>query len=114
MPLLTERAGYDPSDIIFDPNILAIATGMEEHADYAKAFIDATRIIKRRCPGVKVSGGVSNLSFAFRGNDVVREAMHSAFLYHARQAGLDMAIVNAGQLPSTTTSRRTSSSTSRT
>ncbi|MGH2642300.1 MAG: homocysteine S-methyltransferase family protein, partial [Actinomycetota bacterium] len=86
--LLTERAGYDPSDIIFDPNILAIATGMEEHADYAKAFIDATRIIKRRCPGVKISGGVSNLSFAFRGNDVVREAMHSAFLYHARQAGL--------------------------
>ena len=97
--LLTEQAGYDPSDIIFDPNILAIATGMEEHADYARAFIDATRIIKRRLPGVKVSGGVSNLSFAFRGNDVVREAMHSAFLYHARQAGLDMAIVNAGQLP---------------
>jgi len=97
--LLTERAGYDPSDIIFDPNILAIATGMEEHANYAKAFIEATRLIKLRCPGVKVSGGVSNLSFAFRGNDVVREAMHSAFLYHARQAGLDMAIVNAGQLP---------------
>ena len=97
--VLTEQAGYDPSDIIFDPNILAIATGMEEHADYAHAFIDATRIIKRRLPGVKVSGGVSNLSFAFRGNDVVREAMHSAFLYHARQAGLDMAIVNAGQLP---------------
>ena len=72
---------------------------MQEHAGYAKAFIDATRIIKRRCPGAKVSGGVSNLSFAFRGNDVVREAMHSAFLYHARQAGLDMAIVNAGQLP---------------
>ena len=85
--VLTEQAGYDPSDIIFDPNILAIATGMEEHADYAHAFIDATRIIKRRLPGVKVSGGVSNLSFAFRGNDVVREAMHSAFLYHARQAG---------------------------
>src|ERR671922_655110 len=97
--LLTEQAGYDPTDIIFDPNILAIATGMEEHADYADAFIEATRIIKRRCPGAKVSGGVSNLSFAFRGNDVVREAMHSAFLYHARQAGLDMAIVNAGQLP---------------
>ena len=97
--LLTQEAGYDPSDIIFDPNILAIATGMEEHADYARSFIDATRIIKRRCPGVKISGGVSNLSFAFRGNDVVREAMHSAFLYHARQAGLDMAIVNAGQLP---------------
>ena len=97
--LLTQQAGYDPSDIIFDPNILAIATGMEEHADFARSFIDATRIIKRRCPGVKISGGVSNLSFAFRGNDVVREAMHSAFLYHARQAGLDMAIVNAGQLP---------------
>ena len=72
---------------------------MQGFAGYAKAFIDATRIIKRRCPGAKVSGGVSNLSFAFRGNDVVREAMHSAFLYHARQAGLDMAIVNAGQLP---------------
>ncbi|HYY07461.1 MAG TPA: methionine synthase, partial [Actinomycetota bacterium] len=97
--LLTERAGYDPSDIIFDPNILAIATGMEEHANYAKAFIEATRLIKLRCPGVKISGGVSNLSFAFRGNEVVRQAMHSAFLYHARQAGLDMAIVNAGQLP---------------
>src|SRR5919204_5233402 len=97
--LLTERAGYDPSDIIFEPNILAIATGMEEHANYAKAFIEATRLIKLRCPGVKVSGGVSNLSFAFRGNEVVRQAMHSAFLYHARQAGLDMAIVNAGQLP---------------
>src|ERR687897_756662 len=97
--LLTERAGYEPTDIIFDPNILAIATGMEEHADYADAFIEATRIIKRRCPGAKVSGGVSNLSFAFRGNEVVRQAMHSAFLYHARQAGLDMAIVNAGQLP---------------
>ena len=96
--LLTQEAGYDPSDIIFDPNILAIATGMEEHADYARSFIDATRIIKRRCPGEDL-GGVSNLSFAFRGNDVVREAMHSAFLYHARQAGLDMAIVNAGQLP---------------
>ena len=97
--LLTQQAGYDPTDIIFDPNILAIATGMEEHADYADAFIEATRIIKRRCPGAKVSGGVSNLSFAFRGNEVVRQAMHSAFLYHARQAGLDMAIVNAGQLP---------------
>ncbi|MBI2237781.1 MAG: B12-binding domain-containing protein, partial [Actinobacteria bacterium] len=96
--LLTETAGYDPADIIFDPNILAIATGIEEHSEYARAFIDATREIKRRCPGVKVSGGVSNLSFSFRGNDVVREAIHSAFLYHAIQAGLDMAIVNAGQL----------------
>jgi 5-methyltetrahydrofolate--homocysteine methyltransferase len=96
--LLTERAEFDPTDIIFDPNILAIATGLEEHADYAVNYIEATRIIKETCPGVKVSGGVSNLSFAFRGNDVVREAMHSAFLYHAIRAGMDMGIVNAGQL----------------
>ena len=96
--LLTQRAGFDPSDIIFDPNILAIATGLEEHNEYAINFIEATRIIKATCPGVKVSGGVSNLSFAFRGNDVVREAIHSAFLYHAIRAGLDMGIVNAGQL----------------
>ena len=96
--LLTERAGFDPSDIIFDPNILAIATGLEEHNAYAINFIEATRIIKATCPGVKVSGGVSNLSFSFRGNDIVREAMHSAFLYHAIKAGLDMGIVNAGQL----------------
>ncbi len=97
--LLTSEAGYDPSDIIFDPNILAIATGMEEHSDFAKAFIEATREIKLRCPGARVSGGVSNLSFSFRGNEPVRQAIHSAFLYHARAAGLDMAIVNAGQLP---------------
>src|SRR5262249_45666903 len=90
--------GIPPEDIIFDPNILAIATGIEEHAQYAKAFIEATGEIKRLCPGVRVSGGVSNLSFAFRGNDRIREAMHSAFLYHAIRAGLDMAIVNAGQL----------------
>ncbi len=96
--LLTEVAGFDPSDIIFDPNILAIATGLEEHNAYAINFIEATRIIKATCPGVKVSGGVSNLSFAFRGNDIVREAIHSAFLYHAIKAGLDMGIVNAGQL----------------
>jgi 5-methyltetrahydrofolate--homocysteine methyltransferase len=96
--LLTERAGIDPTDIIFDPNILAIATGLEEHNAYAVNFIEATRIIKATCPGVKVSGGVSNLSFSFRGNDVVREAIHSAFLYHAIKAGLDMGIVNAGQL----------------
>jgi 5-methyltetrahydrofolate--homocysteine methyltransferase len=96
--LLTEKAGYHPDDIIFDPNILAIATGIEEHAGYAKAFIEATSEIKRRCPGVHISGGVSNLSFSFRGNDRVREAMHSAFLYHAIRAGLDMGIVNAGQL----------------
>ena len=96
--LLTEKAGYHPEDIIFDPNILAIATGIEEHAGYAKAFIKATTEIKKKCPGVRISGGVSNLSFSFRGNDRVREAMHSAFLYHAIQAGLDMGIVNAGQL----------------
>ncbi len=96
--LLTERAGFEPTDIIFDPNILAIATGLDEHNDYAVNFIEATRIIKATCPGVKVSGGVSNLSFSFRGNDVVREAIHSAFLYHAIRAGMDMGIVNAGQL----------------
>jgi 5-methyltetrahydrofolate--homocysteine methyltransferase len=96
--LLTEKAGVDPSDIIFDPNILAIATGLEEHNDYAKYFIEATRLIKAACPGVKISGGVSNLSFSFRGNDVVREAIHSAFLFHAIKAGMDMGIVNAGQL----------------
>jgi 5-methyltetrahydrofolate--homocysteine methyltransferase len=96
--LLTEEAGFDPTDIIFDPNILAIATGLEEHNDYAVNYIEATRIIKATCPGVKVSGGVSNLSFSFRGNDVVREAIHSAFLFHAIKAGMDMGIVNAGQL----------------
>ena len=96
--LLVDRAGIDPSDIIFDPNILAIATGLDEHNDYAVNFMEATRIIKATCPGVRVSGGVSNLSFSFRGNDVVREAMHSAFLFHAIKAGMDMGIVNAGQL----------------
>src|SRR5262249_5404536 len=96
--LLTERAGLDPLDIIFDPNILAVATGMEEHADYARAYIEATRIIKARGPGAKVSGGGTNLSFSFRGNAVVREAMNSACLYHAIAAGMDMGIVNAGQL----------------
>jgi 5-methyltetrahydrofolate--homocysteine methyltransferase len=90
--------GFRPDDIVFDPNILAIATGIEEHANYAINFIEATRVIKQTCPGVKISGGVSNLSFSFRGNNVVREAMHSAFLYHAIQAGMDMGIVNAGQL----------------
>lgn len=96
--LLVEKAGLDPHDIIFDPNILAIATGMEEHNDYAKDFIEACPRIKERCPGAHISGGVSNLSFAFRGNNVVREAMDSAFLFHAIKAGLDMGIVNAGQL----------------
>ena len=96
--LLTERAGVDPHDIIFDPNILAIATGIEEHNNYAVNYIEAMRAIKQACPGAKVSGGVSNLSFSFRGNDRVREAIHSAFLYHAVRAGMDMGIVNAGQL----------------
>ena len=96
--LLTEEAGFPPEDIIFDPNILTVATGMEEHARYALNFIEATRLIKEAMPLVKVSGGVSNISFSFRGNDVVREAMHAAFLYHAIKAGMDMGIVNAGQL----------------
>jgi 5-methyltetrahydrofolate--homocysteine methyltransferase len=96
--LLTEQAGVPGHDIIFDPNILAIATGIEEHANFAKNFIEAVRRIKQTCPGAKISGGVSNLSFSFRGNDVVREAIHSAFLYHAIRAGMDMGIVNAGQL----------------
>ncbi|MCH8962069.1 MAG: methionine synthase, partial [Bacteroidetes bacterium] len=96
--LLTEEVGFPAQDIIFDPNILTVATGIEEHNNYAVDFIEATRQIKATCPGVHVSGGVSNISFSFRGNDVVREAMHSAFLYHAVQAGLDMGIVNAGQL----------------
>ena len=95
--LLTED-GWPPEDLIFDPNVLAVATGIEEHNDFARAFIDAIIEIKRRCPGAKVSGGISNLSFAFRGNDAVREAMHAAFLYHAISAGLDLGIVNAGQL----------------
>ncbi|WFE30015.1 methionine synthase [Solwaraspora sp. WMMD791] len=96
--LLTGEAGFDPTDIIFDPNVLAVATGISEHNGYAKAFIDALPLIKQRCPGARTSGGISNLSFSFRGNDVVREAMHSAFLLHAVRAGLDMGIVNAGQL----------------
>ncbi|MFL5918180.1 MAG: methionine synthase [Gaiellaceae bacterium] len=95
--LLTED-GWAPEDLIFDPNVLAVATGIEEHAEFGKAFIEATRELKQRCPGARVSGGISNLSFAFRGNDAVREAMHAAFLYHAIAAGLDMGIVNAGQL----------------
>jgi 5-methyltetrahydrofolate--homocysteine methyltransferase len=96
--LLTEKVGFPPEDIIFDPNIFAVATGIEEHNDYASAYIEATRRIKAELPYVHVSGGVSNLSFAFRGNERVREAMHSVFLYHAIQAGMDMGIVNAGQL----------------
>ena len=96
--LLTEEIGFPPADVIFDPNILTVATGIEEHNNYAVNFIEATRRIKRECPGAKISGGVSNISFSFRGNDLVREAMHSAFLYHAIKAGMDMGIVNAGQL----------------
>jgi 5-methyltetrahydrofolate--homocysteine methyltransferase len=96
--ILTEQVGFNPTDIIFDPNILTVATGMEEHNDYAVNFIEATRWIKQHLPGVRVSGGISNISFSFRGNNAVREAMHSAFLYHAIKAGLDMGIVNAGQL----------------
>ena len=96
--ILTKEIGFPPEDIIFDPNIFAVATGIEEHNEYAKAFIDATRTIKETLPSVHISGGVSNLSFSFRGNDGVREAMNSAFLYHAVQAGMDMGIVNAGQL----------------
>ena len=96
--LLTEQADFAPNDIIFDPNILTVATGLEEHRNYAVDFVEATRWIKTNLPGVRVSGGVSNISFSFRGNNAVREAMHAAFLFHAIRAGLDMAIVNAGQL----------------
>ena len=96
--LLTQRAEFLANDIIFDPNILTVATGLDEHRNYGVDFIEATRWIKRNLPGARVSGGVSNISFSFRGNNTVREAMHAAFLYHAIRAGLDMAIVNAGQL----------------
>ncbi len=96
--ILVEKVGFLPTDIIFDPNIFAVATGIEEHNEYGINFIEATRQIKERCPGALISGGVSNLSFSFRGNNHVREAMHSAFLYHATQAGMDMGIVNAGML----------------
>jgi 5-methyltetrahydrofolate--homocysteine methyltransferase len=96
--ILTEKVGFPPEDIIFDPNILTVATGIEEHNNYAVDFVRATEWIKKNLPHAKVSGGVSNISFSFRGNDVVREAMHSAFLYRAIQAGMDMGIVNAGQL----------------
>src|SRR5437773_2618503 len=96
--LLTKHANFSGSDIIFDPNILTVATGLEEHRNYAVDFIEATRWIKDNLPGARVSGGVSNISFSFRGNNTVREAMHAAFLFHAIRAGLDMGIVNAGQL----------------
>lgn len=96
--LLTEKVNFPPEDIIFDPNIFAVATGIEEHNNYGVDFIEATRTIRERMPLVHISGGVSNLSFSFRGNEPVREAMHAVFLYHAIQAGMDMGIVNAGQL----------------
>ncbi|MDA0749056.1 MAG: methionine synthase, partial [bacterium] len=96
--ILTEEVGMHPSDLIFDPNILTVATGMEEHNEYAVTYIEAIKEIKKRCPGMKISGGVSNISFSFRGNNYLREAMHAAFLYRAIQAGMDMGIVNAGQL----------------
>ena len=96
--LLTQKLNYPPQDIIFDPNIFAVATGLEEHNNYGVDFIEATRAIKKRMPLTRVSGGVSNLSFSFRGNETVREAMHAVFLYHAIRAGMDMGIVNAGQL----------------
>jgi 5-methyltetrahydrofolate--homocysteine methyltransferase len=96
--LLVEKAGFPPEDIVFDPNILTVATGIEEHNGYALDFFEATRIIKKTLPHAKVSGGVSNVSFSFRGNNPVREAMHTAFLFHAVKAGMDMAIVNAGML----------------
>jgi 5-methyltetrahydrofolate--homocysteine methyltransferase len=96
--LLTEQVGFPPEDIVFDPNVLAVATGIEQHNEFAKAFIESLPLIKERCPGARTSGGISNLSFALRGNQHVREAMHAAFLYHAIRAGLDMGIVNAGLL----------------
>src|SRR5579862_5897546 len=96
--ILVDEVGFPPEDIIFDPNILTVGTGIEEHNNYAVDFIEATRWIKQNLPHAKVSGGVSNVSFSFRGNNPVREAMHSAFLYHAVKAGMDMGIVNAGML----------------
>src|SRR5262249_15113331 len=96
--ILVNQVGFPPEDIIFDPNIFAVATGMEEHNGYGLAFIEAARWIRDNLPGAHVSGGVSNLSFSFRGNERVRQAMHSVFLYHAIKAGMDMGIVNAGQI----------------
>ncbi|WP_161955609.1 dihydropteroate synthase, partial [Escherichia coli] len=96
--ILVDEVDFPPEDIIFDPNIFAIATGIEEHDNYAVDFIEATRWIKANLPGAKVSGGVSNVSFSFRGNEPVREAIHTVFLYHAIQAGMDMGIVNAGMI----------------
>lgn len=95
--LLVDEVGFNPEDIVFDPNILTIGTGMEEHNNYAVDFFQATAEIKRRCPGAKISGGVSNIAFSFRGNEPVRRAFHSAFLHHACAVGMDMGIVNAQQ-----------------
>src|SRR5690349_2197976 len=97
--ILVDRVGFPPEDVIFDPNIFAVATGIEEHNDYGRAFLEATTIIRQALPFAHVSGGVSNFSFSFRGNDRVREAMHAVFLYHAIKSGMDMGIVNAGNLP---------------
>ena len=96
--ILVEEVGFHPEDIIFDPNILTVGTGMSEHNNYAVDFIRATREIKRQCPGCKISGGVSNIAFSFRGNEAVRRGFHSAFLHHACGAGMDMGIVNAAQV----------------
>src|SRR4029077_14637109 len=96
--ILVNKVGFPPQDIIFDPNIFAVATGMEEHNGYGVAYIEAARWIRQNLPHAHVSGGVSNFSFSFRGNEAVREAMHSVFLYHAIAAGMDMGIVNAGQM----------------
>ena len=95
---MTDQVGFPSEDIIFDPNIFAIATGIDAHNDYANTYIDAVKTLKKTLPGIHISGGVSNLSFSFRGNNSVREAMHSAFLYQAILAGMDMGIINAGQL----------------
>lgn len=96
--ILVEEVGFEPQDIIFDPNILTVGTGLPEHNNYAVDFFRATREIKRVCPGCKISGGVSNIAFSFRGNEAVRRAFHSAFLHHACQQGMDMGIVNTAQV----------------
>ena len=97
---MVEEVGFNPEDVVFDPNILTVGTGMQEHNNYAVDFIRATKIIKHVCPGCKISGGVSNVAFSFRGNEAVRRAFHSAFLHHACKAGMDMGIVNAAQVKS--------------
>ena len=97
---MVEEVGFNPEDVVFDPNILTVGTGMQEHNNYAVDFIRATKIIKHVCPGCKISGGVSNVAFSFRGNEAVRRAFHSAFLHHACKAGMDMGIVNAAQVTS--------------